>query len=575
MAHIQLPPSGETKSRSEEAIYQIASALSDDWYVWMNRELDFMVKGCSMQREVDCILYHKKFGMLVIECKDGKIASRYDSTMGGQIWTQNGHKMDRSPAEQARTLTPPLHDFFGVQFLSVKDTRARVRVQWAACFADMESAERLPTNELPAERLLLKSDLLDVATFESRVINILNMPEVSHGGHAFPNDILRDESFDRLLQFLGSYDEPSLLELWDVENRARVLPTLMQEMLMESIQRNPKVMIEGVAGSGKSMLVLWEARRLAKMKMRVALVCYNELLADSFEKTFKDENLDEFIEVHNFAKWCQKYVTLAKVPGAPRKEPKEAAAKSLYYNERLPEGFKAALQILRDSKKGKKRLFDAVLVDEGQDLMCSWLDAILQMLESPEEGVVRFFCDPRQKLYSGRNWKENEALAKFPVLVLSRGYRSTKKILEWVRIMTGITVPAYNDSPTGKSPTVKLYKEPSEQIAMLDECIKKLEEQGVARSDILVVSLRSKRHSALQNLDEMKYRWTDTGDHNLSDHLVNVVSTHRIKGLDSKVVILTDMERNRNAPNEPHHQSATLLVAATRAKSKLIVFRQK
>ena len=575
MANIQLSISRESKSRAEQAIYDIACSLNENWYLWMNRDLNFTVNHADIHREADCILFHKKHGMLIIECKDGIIASRYDSSENGQIWTQNGHKMNKAPALQAKTLTSPLYEFFNAQLLNINDKAARVRIQWAVCFADMENAENIPTNELPVSRLLLKSDLQNVTTFETRVKEILYTKEISFGGRSFPNDVLKEDSFSKLIRFLGSYDEPSLPELFDVENRARILPTMIQEAIMESTIRNKKILIEGVPGSGKSILALWEAKRLAKLRLKTAFVCYNELLADTFAKNIENENLTDFIEVHNFAKWCQKYTLLAKIKGVPRKEPKEQEAKNFYYNEQLPEAFEKALTELKLSQKADKRFFDALIIDEGQDLKDSWIDSTSLLLKDKDSGIVRFFCDPRQKLYSERNYSESLFLKNFATLVLSRGFRSTKKILEWIRITTGIAIPAYKETPAGKAPEIKLYKNPEEQTHLLEECIQKLEKKKIRRQDILVVSLRSKKNSALQNLDALKYHWTETGEHKLSENSINVVSAHRIKGLDAEVVILTDMEKNKNNPGEPHHKSNVILVAATRAKSKLIVLRQK
>ena len=43
-------------SRAEIELARIASLLSDDWFVWMNRHLNFDIPETgSMDREVDCL----------------------------------------------------------------------------------------------------------------------------------------------------------------------------------------------------------------------------------------------------------------------------------------------------------------------------------------------------------------------------------------------------------------------------------------------------------------------------------------------------------------------------------------
>lgn len=577
-ASVKRPLSVNSTSRTEKMVFDLAAALDSEWHVWMNQKLNFFYENYgAMNREVDCILYHKFYGMLLIECKDGFITRHVDHKTGEVVWQQNGDVLDPGPHEQAMSLTPPLHDFLKYYFKSESDRGTSIRIQWAVCFGDMNSAKNIPQNEIPRQRIFLKSDLENVDAFLKRVKEILYIKEASHGNNPFPNVPLEDDDLERLCEFFGGYSKNeeavSLPDLWDLENKSRVQPTLTQEMLMESIQRNPKLRVEGVAGSGKSMLVMWEAMRLAKMEKRVAVICYNELLADSFEKTFKENGLDKFVEIHNYAKWCQKYVKLAKVSGVPHKAPKTDV--DVYYNESLPAAFGMALEKMHKDKKLQKRLFDAVIVDEGQDWMASWIEPAFKLLADSNKGIVRYFYDPRQKMYAGRDWYNNDFLNQMPVIVLGRGYRSTKNILEWVRCVTGVSVPTYADTPLGDKPEVLLYKKPEDQIAMLDKCVAKLEKRKVKRSDILVVSVRSQRKSSLQNLDDTKYNWTVTGDKGLSDHLINVVSAHRIKGLDAPVVILTDVARSTKAPNEPHSMSDIIFVGATRAKSKLIVFREK
>ena len=59
-------------------------------------------------------------------------------------------------------------------------------------------------------------------------------------------------------------------------------------VMMESISRNPRMRIEGVAGSGKSRMVVWEALRLSRIGKSVAIVCYNDLLTDELQSDMNE-----------------------------------------------------------------------------------------------------------------------------------------------------------------------------------------------------------------------------------------------------------------------------------------------
>lgn len=575
MSTIRKRLSTESTSRSEMAIFDMASCLDEKWNVWMNVHLNFAVRGRGndVDREVDCILYHKKYGMLLIECKDGQISTEESQgSENGFVWKQGNRVMERSPVQQVQSLIYPLHDHFSGMF--PKDEGAgyhRVRVQWAVCFADMDSVGKIGSNAMQPKRAILKSDLKSYNTLERKVKKILEMKEESRGGNPFPNDELSDENFDRLVSFLGCFDEPSWPELWDMQAEARVRPTEIQEMLMESIVRNPRMRIEGVAGSGKSLLVQWEATRLAREGKRVVVLCYNDLLAEHMQQNFVEAGLDESqVVMSGFHKLAAKYVRLAKVKGVARKEPDDAKEKAEYF-ESMSVFFKEALEKLRGKKN---RFFDALIVDEGQDFADDWLDTALLLLKDPEKGIVRFFYDSKQTLYKGREVLGNAAINAMPVMVLKRGFRSTKKILNWVHDVTDIRIPCYEDTVPGREVDVRLYDKPEDQIEMLRKVVVDLKKKGVEPKDILVVSLRSKNHSGLASLNDDVFQWSDVSD-SLNSLAINMVSAYRYKGLDKRVVILTDLEPSRNDPGAPHSNANLILVGATRAKEHLVVFKQR
>jgi hypothetical protein len=576
MSIIRKRLSQDSTSRSEKALFDTAVCLNDGWDIWMNAKLNFEVRrnGFSVDHEVDCILYHKKYGMLLIECKDGQISTEEaPGTEEGFIWKQNGRIMARSPIQQIQQSIHPLHDHFSEMFpKAVGNSYYKVRVQWAVCFPDMDSMEKIGGNAIQPKRIIFKSDLKSYNTLERKVKKILETKEASHGGGPFPNDELTDDDYSRLMSFLGCFDEPTWPELWEMEFGARLQPTLIQEMLMDSITRNPRMRIEGVAGSGKSLLVLWETRRLVAEGKRVAVLCYNDLLAEQLQQNFKKLGFDDTqVVAASFYKLAYKYVHAAKVKGVPRREPADAAGKTEYYNA-IATNFAPAIKALREKKKNL--FFDALIVDEGQDFENSWLDTVLQLLKKPENGLIRFFYDRNQTIYKGREVLGNKTIGALPVMVLKRGYRCTKKILDWVYDTTDIRVPCYDDTPEGRPVDIRLYSKPEEQVDLLSKEVERLRKKGVDPKDILVVSLRSRNHSGLAALNDDVFQWSDIND-SLNGLAINIVSVYRYKGLDKRVVILTDLEPSKNGPGYPHSNAHLIMVGATRAKENLIVFKQR
>ena len=89
-----------------------------------------------------------------------------------------------------------------------------------------------------------------------------------------------------------------------------------------------------------------------------------------------------------------------------------------------------------------------------------------------------------------------------------------------------------------------------------------------------MVSLRSKSHSGLKELDDDMFSWSDVGD-DLSSQKINIVSAYRYKGLDKRVVILADFVPEQSNPGEPYDNAHLILVGATRAKEHLVVLKQR
>lgn len=579
MANVRKLPDASVKSRSEKRFFELASQLSDDWYLWMNAQLNFQIDSIrgEFNREIDGILYNPSCGILLVECKDGTItAERENENLDEFVWKQSGRVLSRSPADQVKTVIHTLHDHFSKMFPKEDHGYYRIRVQWATFFPEMESAGNI-IGQIPLSHLFLKGDAASPRIFEQKVRRALTTKESSFGGKPYPNESLAGENLQKLIDFFAAYGEPSWPELWAMNESMRVQPTDLQKMLMKTITRNSRMRIEGVAGSGKSMLVKWEAERLVKEGKRVAVLCYNDLLAEQLEQSLNPESVRDFpIETHSFFRFAQKYVRLARVPGTPRKEPRDSEAKREYF-EGLPAAFAKALEILRAGRSKKtrssSRFFDALLIDEGQDFENGWLDTALGLLKDRECGTVRFFYDPAQTLYA-RDVLGNTTINAMPVMVLPCGYRSTRKILDWICFETDIRIPCYDNTPLGKDVEVRFYTDAREQKEMLEREIERLRKKKVDSKDILVVSMHSRNHSGLKDIASERFKWSGVNE-SLDGQKINIVSARRYKGLDSRVVILSDMTASQSDPGFPYSESHLLLVAATRAREHLIVFKER
>jgi superfamily I DNA/RNA helicase len=452
----------------------------------------------------------------------------------------------------------------------------------------MENMEGIPLSEIPRKRALLKPDMQDVNKFEERLSEIRQTPEESHGGNPYPNEYLDEDAFFALRNFFdGIGDIQTAADTLREDNYYSEQATEMQQMMMESISRNNRVRIEGVAGSGKSRMVIWEALRLSKIGKSVAIACYNDLLAEELREDVENALAKERkivtdkygrdggvgfgkIEVNVYADWCKKYAKAVK------ELPKMGADKSQYYDKELPHAFSnAQVKLFKDKKLREKMFFDAVIIDEAQDFASEWIDTLIGLLRDKERGFARVFYDPAQRLYANRDGIENVQVKAMPVMVLKRGFRNTKKILEWIYKNTNIRLQSYNNTPQGTSVKEYRYKDVSEEEQLLINSYNELERKySVKPSEVLVVSMRSEARSGIKNIKDDRFVWNKVGGKKLIQDKVNIVSAYRIKGLDTMAVILVDVEEPTET-SKREDWKRLLLVGATRAKKLLTVIRKK
>lgn len=168
--------------------------------------------------------------------------------------------------------------------------------------------------------------------------------------------------------------------------------------------------IKGVAGSGKSVIIANRALKLAAEGKNVLIICYNITLVNllhlmaikAAKKNNKIQDLSNisFIHFHGWAKdmayWTGNRDQYNKWSnGAIQNSKKELAEQS---------------KVIQDWIKGtdlENNMYDAILVDEGQDFCLEWWDALRLTLK--DDGEMVLVADENQDLY-GRtdNWTEKK-----------------------------------------------------------------------------------------------------------------------------------------------------------------------
>ena len=179
--------------------------------------------------------------------------------------------------------------------------------------------------------------------------------------------------------------------------------------------------IFGIAGSGKTVLLLARARWLAGRdpSKRILVLCYNKALAADLTARLAGDSSLRGVEVRHFHSWAARKTGL-------RLRDDESFEQ---YGARVVAAMLGGLGHFADAEK-----YDAILIDEAHDFEPDWFRCATGLLRGGLEGDLLIAIDGAQSLYGrsrGFTWKSVGVQAQGRSRRLSRNYRNTKQILEF------------------------------------------------------------------------------------------------------------------------------------------------
>lgn len=252
---------------SEQCVFEaIKKNLSDEWMVF--HSFDYLTRDLNRKRwdgEIDFLLYHPGKGFLVIEVKGGAISYR-----DGQ-WFQEDRVID--PVEQAK------RNKYAVRKLLEEGLNRTIPLKFAhaVCFPSCKVQEIWPVE---AQGIVITGDLFQ--QLEKIVNRILNDTQIPHDlcGSVPAEDVLR------ILSPIFEYGS-RLSERIDIEEKQFFLFTEQQCAILDALDNFKHLQIQGCAGSGKTIMAVKKAERLADQGKNVLLLCFNQMLAEHLRKSVK------------------------------------------------------------------------------------------------------------------------------------------------------------------------------------------------------------------------------------------------------------------------------------------------
>ena len=265
MIPLHIPPT--TESAAERTLFdELERSCSADWIVL--HSLDLAQRGTGPLGEADFVVIAPGFGVMVIEAK-----TYLARTPEGEWLTHpHGPPKERSPFQQAGSAmhrvkewvrTHGMPDVLSACVVIVPDmdvSAGRDQIEWSA----RQLIDRSKYRSKSLEQLLIEA-------FEAQ------RAELEH-----PPAPLTGEQAERIVRVLRGEVECYVSPKARIENQLAEVRRYTEEQfaVIDMWEGNPRLLVDGLAGTGKTLLAIESARRAVESGRRVLLVCFNRLLGE-------------------------------------------------------------------------------------------------------------------------------------------------------------------------------------------------------------------------------------------------------------------------------------------------------
>ncbi|SRR6266568_5542115 len=536
------------ESSAERLLYKLFEAQLPDSFIvmhsvkWLMRDR----RHHDQDGEIDFLIAHRELGLLILEVKGGRI--RVESS------TRRWYTKDRFDQETQLKVNPfsqAERNLYGLRTKLAEAPKTRpfsYRFQRGIALPDVQIGHG--DIGLYGNRELI-IDSTDLSRLEAAIRRIMGTPD--------KKDALGDNAIKALVDSL----QPSLeihrfalsTQLLKTEEQIATL-TESQFAILDALLLHPQAAISGCAGSGKTMLAMEKARRLANEGFQVLFTCFNKYLAQWVSDRFRQDPyiVHERIFVAHYHGLVRELCRRCGFALPPLPHTTDARALSAYFDEVLPQ------QLLEAISKFPFG-FDAIIADEGQDFAEMWWITLIDLLRDQEHGVFYIFYDNNQRIYP------REIMLPFDELPysLNLNCRNTFQIHEQVlRFYQGDPKPR-SRGPEGTVPEFIPIEAGDERETLRHVFARLFTEERIPSNSVVILTPRSARTSRFKEGDRIG-NVVLTWEWHPGPGQVQISSIFAFKGLESPIVVLVELDKL-----DPPTEDYLLYVALSRPRDHLIV----
>jgi hypothetical protein len=436
------------KTQGEGRVYAFLKSVAkpDDQFIsWYSPETE--------GREPDFILFSHSNGIVALEVKDWDV---------GQIEEAKQHNIVLRQDNKKKSYTNPLRQAKGYQY----DIKSKIEKDG---FLVEKNGLHRGKSKIPISHGVIFTNILRHYFIEKGLDQVIDINKVFFSDDLHPESelacdksgncfrrIIREKfpplfpcriSYKELL-YLKRLIDPLVIISDPRRDKSESLEKRMHELRVldndqESIARKHDGghrLIKGSSGTGKSILLVHKAIYLRKYNpkiKRILVLCYNLTLSNYLRRLVFDKGVsmgDGGVEVWSFYEFC----------GHILKEPVD-------HNIHDESYYHAALEQAMDEAQQQGLVYDAILIDEGQDFTDEMLVFVKQLLNSKTDNLT-LVMDENQNIYrrkqSWRNLGFNFAGKR--TRVLKYAYRSTAELNTFVKKFLNSSKSLTSEGKTGQ-----------------------------------------------------------------------------------------------------------------------------
>ncbi len=487
------------------------------------------------------IVFLNSDGLWCFEVKSGPV--RRDD----RGWHYQTYSSERSPFEQVYENSFRLASSIKTIFRKKRSNLPGINVYYSVCFSDIDFKELSVSWD--------QATILDSSGLVGNIDSFLKKLKKFHLTTArkqFPN--LNKSTIDLIaLTISDSFDIPeSLKSISRNVNNSIFQFTDQQSKILNSIPKDKFVLVDGVPGSGKSII----ARKIIKeilitQRKKILFVCSNS------------EFLNLFYLNDKYAKAKFDFFSLA---GFVQHLTNQLTTNETYKWKELISNSEIFEYLIRT--------YEVIVFDEAQDYFDKYFsDFLLRFSGVPSKKVFVFFDSKIQKYiynqgFGSRLWK-SLIDGPFKLYELGQNLRNANSIAETAVKLTSF---ATNSLVTEPGVCKEIVTESdSEDLMEIEALLKKLDIEGIQRNQIVFLSQTTLANSIYSRQKE-KFHELGVVDYLEGDRKDKYILYPSIlyKGLESDVIFLLDFK------SPTGKTTASLLhLSITRAKSICYIFRRQ